>query len=366
MKRMISLLFAFVLCFAAAAAAGAESAAPLAMVITPVDAQDMRLGQCMAPQGYTVTPVPDFSGNGRSVTDPLGMGIIATSPDGRIMMSYEKSSTYIEIVSSTVGGMTVRTHEDGKYDFETMTPMVRYMQTSAYAQSYLSGMFPGIEMTYRGSMDLSTYQPALQQSAQEFYDKMKADRPELLGMNIDGVAINAEICGFSCKMNGEEYDVVVGTIIRAVQMTMNLQQLQGMLSETEVLWSPLCTYVLSCPDPELGNIYPAFEAFMKNTTVSDQFIAANDKLANELRNIVVEGRGGYTEKVLRNETSGRDTYDDERFTDYIFDQNDYTLSDGTHVKIPASYDYVYEGDNHTVYFSDSAFPEPGTQLFPNR
>lgn len=366
MKRMISLLLAFAFCFAALAAAGAESTVPLAMVITPVDAQDMRLGQCMAPQGYTVTPVPDFTGNARSITDPLGMGIVATSPDGRIMMSYEKSSTYIEIVSSTIGGMTCRVHEDGKFDIESMTPMVRYMQTTAYAQSYLNGVFPGIEMTYRGSMDLSAYQPALQQSAQEFYDGMKANHPELVGMNVDGVAVTAEICGFSCEMNGEEYDVVVGTIIRAVQMTMNLQQLQGMLSETEVLWSPLCTYVLSCPNSELGNIYPAFEAFMKNTTVSDQFIAANEKLANELRNIVVEGRGGYAQSVLRDETSGRDTYDDERFTDYIFDQNDYTLSDGTHVKIPVSYDYVYEGDNHTVYFSDSAFPEPGTQLFPNR
>jgi hypothetical protein len=70
--------------------------------------------------------------------------------------------------------------------------------------------------------------------------------------------------------------------------------------------------------------------------------------------------------VLSSSTSSDDTYNDERYTDYIFDQNDYTLSDGTHVKVSTAYDYVYEGDNGVVYFSDSAFPEPGTRLTPNR
>ena len=364
MKRIISLFLVLVLSLAAFAAAGAETAAPTAMVMTPVDAQDMRLGQCLAPQGYTVTPVTNFFENNRSITDPLGLGIVAVSPDGRISMVYEKSSTYIEIVSSTIGGMTLRTHEDGKFDTETMTPMVRYPQPSAYALAYLNGMYPGVEITYRGSMDLSQYQPALQQNAQAFYDGLKATQP--IGTNIDGVAVTADICGFSCEMNGETYYIVVGTVLRAIQMTMSIQQLQGTMTETEIIWSPLCTYVLSCPDEELGNVYPAFEAFMENTTVSDQFIKANDKLANELRQIIVDSRGGYAVNVLRDSTSGRDTYDDERFTDYIFDQNDYTLSDGTHIKIPTSYDYVYEGDNHAVYFSDSAFPEPGTQLTPNR
>ena len=71
---------------------------------------------------------------------------------------------------------------------------------------------------------------------------------------------------------------------------------------------------------------------------------------------------------MREETEKGDDYDDERFTDYLFDQNDYTLSDGSHVKVPTDYDYVYEGDGGVVYYSDSAFSQPGgtTQLYPNR
>ncbi len=63
-----------------------------------------------------------------------------------------------------------------------------------------------------------------------------------------------------------------------------------------------------------------------------------------------------------------DTYTTtDQFSDYIFDQNDYTLSNGDHVKVPDSYDYVYEGDDGNVYVSDSSFDQPGgsTQLYPN-
>ena len=45
----------------------------------------------------------------------------------------------------------------------------------------------------------------------------------------------------------------------------------------------------------------------------------------------------------------------DRFSDYIFDQNDYTTSDGYNVKISTGYDYVWDGGNGTVYYSSSSF-----------
>ena len=189
-------------------------------------------------------------------------------------------------------------------------------------------------------------------------------------MSVDGVSVYAEICGFTCTINGEEYYIAVGTQIDAVQMTMGLQTMLGSVTETEIVWSPMCTYMLASPATEAAGIFPAFEVFMDNTTVSDQFIKANQKLANELRQIVVNARmetgKNYSMNVLNDAASSGETYDEDRFSDYIYDQNDYTLSDGTHVKIPTNYEYVYEGDNNMVYFSDSAFAETGTQLTPNR
>lgn len=366
MKRLLSVLMMIALCISLLAAAGAEDAAPTAMTLVPVDAQDMRLGQCMIPQGYQLTAVPDFMMNERSVTDPMGLAVIAMSPDNRTVMSYEKSNTYVDILSSTLGGATYRTHEDGQYDFQTMTPMHRYMDPSTYALAYLGGIYPGVEMTYSGSVDLSEYQPALQSLARAKYDALKASEGMTAGLTVDGVAFTADMCGFTCMLNGEVYNVVVATVIDATQMTLSMNMITAMLQETEILWSPLYTYMLSCPASETERLLPAFEAFMKNTTVSDQFMRANEKLADQLRTIVVESRSSYISQTLGELLSGEDTYNDDRYTDYIFDQNDYTLSDGTRVKIPTSYEYVYEGDNNTVYFSSSAFQETGTRLTPNR
>ena len=62
-----------------------------------------------------------------------------------------------------------------------------------------------------------------------------------------------------------------------------------------------------------------------------------------------------------------DSYNEDRFTDYILDQNDYQLSSGEHVKIPTEYDYVYEDGNGRIYATDSALDEPAgmTQLKPS-
>ncbi len=332
--------------------------------------EDMRLALCAAPAGYSITPYPDICGEIRSFTAPLGLTVIAKSPDGRISMVYESPSAYLEIVSSTKGGRPFRTQENGGYDTMTMTPMAQFPQPNAYAYAYLTGMYPGTEITYIGSKDLSAYQPLFQKNAEEKYNALRAGHPELLGLNIDSVSVNGDICAFSGEVNGEPYFFVVGTVIEATQTTSTMALLEGTLKEEEILWSPLCTYVLSCPVAEFDSVYPAFEIFMENTTVSDQFIATNQRLSDELRQIIVDSRmpSGYkySRAALSTATGSDETYDDERFTDYIFDQNDYTLSDGSHVKVSTAYDYVYEGDNGVVYFSDSAFPQPGTQLTPNR
>ena len=370
MKRILSLILCLALALGICLTAGAETAGSLTMVMVPVDAEDMRVAQCLAPKGYSVTSAADICSAGRSVTNPLGLLVAAFSPDRRTVMSYESETTYLELVSSTLGGSTYRTHTDGAMDPETLTPMARYVKMGNYSVSYLSGMFPGTEMTYIGSFDLSAYQPTLQRLAQSEYDAMVSLHPEASGINIDGVECTADKSVFSCTMDGEDYRVVVENVVKATRTTMTIYMPGfGNLVETMIVWSPLCTYVLACPADELETMFPAFEAFVENTTTSDQFNKANSRLADELRQIVVDARmemgQSYSYSVLRDSVSSGDTYRDDRFSDYIFDQNDYTLSDGTHVKISTSYGYVYEGDNHEVYFTDSAFPEAGTRLNPN-
>ena len=59
-----------------------------------------------------------------------------------------------------------------------------------------------------------------------------------------------------------------------------------------------------------------------------------------------------------------DTYDTESFCDYILSQNAYETSDGSTIKLPNIYDYVYEGDDGKIYAGNTADqPAGSTRLY---
>ena len=106
----------------------------------------------------------------------------------------------------------------------------------------------------------------------------------------------------------------------------------------------------------------AFELFAANTSVSDEFtVAVTNISTNLISQISLGGSVSYSsvETELQQELqSSDDSYQIERFTDYILSQETYTTSEGKEIKVPNNYDYVYEGDDGNIYVSDSAFDEP--------
>ena len=113
--------------------------------------------------------------------------------------------------------------------------------------------------------------------------------------------------------------------------------------------------------------------FCSNTFLSDQMQAAIRELSEERFRIILEAKQGRdTSTTIYNTVddilSDGDSYTTtEAFTDYIYDQNDYTTSSGDHVKVPTRYDYVYEDSNGNIYYSDSVSDEPAgsKRLYPN-
>ena len=54
----------------------------------------------------------------------------------------------------------------------------------------------------------------------------------------------------------------------------------------------------------------------------------------------------------------------ESFCDYILSQNAYETSDGSTIKLPNIYDYVYEGDDGKIYAGNTADqPAGSTRLY---
>ena len=107
--------------------------------------------------------------------------------------------------------------------------------------------------------------------------------------------------------------------------------------------------------------------FVANTAESDQFVQARATLANQIRESILSGRSESYAQMFAGDLDSDNSYNEDRFTDYIMDQNDYRLSSGEHVKIPTEYAYVYEDGHGGVYATDSALDAPAgmTQLTPS-
>ena len=53
------------------------------------------------------------------------------------------------------------------------------------------------------------------------------------------------------------------------------------------------------------------------------------------------------------------------WSDVIREENDYTLSNGSHIKLSTSFDHVYEDSDGSIYAGyGSYYPEGTTELFP--
>ena len=138
-------------------------------------------------------------------------------------------------------------------------------------------------------------------------------------------------------------------------------------------WDSPYTFFMLTPESEYQAHTPMYEQFIMNTSLSDQFINAFNTAKNQITQQMLQTSSAsmdavsaYCRSSISSAAGSETSYSDERFTDYIYDQNDYTLSNGDHVKVSTSYDYVYADDSGNVYVSNSADQPAGTtRLYPN-
>ena len=213
---------------------------------------------------------------------------------------------------------------------------------------------------------------------QEFYNTI-APGLEAYGMSVDWVNMTASQRLYSIPNDQVgEYALCILAEVRGYQYTISGYG----FTDTIIVCDVPGYYILICPMADYEEYHDTmFQVFIDNTTTNDQFVSCNEQLTAEITNTVINNMNmvcaassAYAsamtamtfDMVESNMNYG--TYSSDRFSDYIFDQNDYTLSDGTSVQISTQYDYVYQGDNGVVYYSDSAFDVPpvgATQLYPN-
>ena len=336
--------------------------------VTNIKQNGMVLGRCTAPAGWSVSAQTQVCTTNQSMENPWMLYVTATDNIGG-SMAYCSERNYIQILRWDGG----TPHREGAYNATFHTPMLSYRNAAGFCD-YTAGQFAhdGAKLTLVEDNQFPEAQNLFRQKEQTLLRKGN-ELSSLSSVRVDGVACSACYRRYKLDFHGVPSYVSVLAGVEAVQSTASVPGVYVDAVISTICWNVPFTYVMICPVADWGTYGPAFMQFMDNTSVTDEFKAANDKLANELIAIVT-GRPDLTsgrslsEDVMRSETASGDSYGSDRYTDYLFDQNDYTLSDGTHVKVSTAYDYVYQGDNFNVYYSDSAFAQPGgsMQLYPNR
>lgn len=362
-KKMLLLTTLFLAsCFSGMAAAQTGSQeGTLPLTITDIRYGDMTVGRIAAPADYEVAGQIFCCSQGQSVTHPWLLTMEARHAENG-SMRYVSARDYLDLLGEE-GAV------DGTYSQRYQTPMLHYMTATEFCD-YLAGYF----FDQLGAEDISVLETDTFPQLQDFLagEAQRHIRESDIGsmgglLTIDRDVITLCRRSYAFTAGGTDYRCVIFTGNEASYFT-----LHGYSNVQWVNWGVPFTYVMFCPAQDWAEGSAAFELFIGNTTVSDQFMSANKNMSDALWAGIRKAHDvtdcvSIATTALDRETSAGDDYEDERFTDYIFDQNDYTLSDGSHVKVSTAYDYVYEGDNGMVYYSDSAFSQPGgsTQLYPN-
>ena len=317
----------------------------------------LTLARMYAPSDYSIVQTLDSYGNANTVCSPAcpwQLTLVADSPDYRTEMMYCSQMSYI---------YSQQMYQEGTL-YYGISSMLEPMTASAYADRIVQLVYNNVGEIYCVNIKEATdeEQAYLQDRAQTIYDYYNSSFSTTGFMSIEGTLSTYIEKEYAFMQNGQEYTVIVITATDLVQYT---QSVSG-LSDTLVQMAVPYVYVYASPSEETAAGRANFDLFVLNTRVSDEFVLATEKVSLELQKAITSG----TNPSIDNDEisdilgTGDGTYDTEEFCDYILSQNSYTTSDGKVIKVPNSYDYVYEGENGNIYASNSADqPAGSTRLY---
>lgn len=336
----------------------------------------LKVARGYAPADYTVDGQAIWDGTWQSLGAPAQVYLTAMSPDENTVLGYYSLACYEQIVEYSQNGYSLMEHQDGVFDSQTMTPMLTFMTADTYCDYLAQTILPGQQLEFCSQEEIT----------QETQNQMNAKANELYqqtsqlfqgsGYNVDGAYAGVVQREYQVTLNGYPFKLVMIAAVDGTQISFNgeFAYNMGSVNQTLIAWESPCSYFMLTPESEFEANQDVFTQFVLNTTVSDQFTQALMNVRNQLTQMGIQNYSSMNDitsacqSSMSSSMGTEDTYTTtDQFSDYIFDQNDYTLSNGDHVKVPTSYDYVYEGTDGNVYVSDSSFDQPGgsTQLYPN-
>lgn len=330
------------------------------------------LSRCCVPSDYFVQSYFYHSlaeGSDCSIDCPFQIVTQAVSPDGNTNMIYRSEMVYLYPPDPG------HNFQEGKRYGTNMntliaypTPIMMYPQTALeFADKLVSTMIPAdaqIRRTdTRYTSDADDPFLAQQSQSQMAYSNLSSPLDFLFRVKCQDISTSCADVTYEANVQGQS------AVLRMILST----QLQHMVttdlytnvaSDFYVMTVPYI-YCVITPADQAKEAMADFDLFAANTRATDEFVIINRQQSQMLHQIVSQGWSEYNEESLWRSLGTDDgTFYEDRFSDYMFDQNEYITSDGKPFKVPTSYDYVYETADGEIFVSNSAEqPAGSTRLY---
>lgn len=369
MRKILLFGLILVLCLSLCGGALAQNSAA-GLTLTPITWEGVGLGKVAVPKGYKLSTEVHCSDETTCLGSPIRVSVALASMEDSAILMFSATETYIERVSTNYP--SILKHVDGKLDKQTMIFMRRYLDAKGYCDAQMKDLtYPA---TWYKDEDMSFFEAHLAPHKAQFAALVKGFAQ--YGISVHWYDVTAAQRVYTYKIDGVPWAMCVLAEVRGYEI-------EAKKKEVSRQWDVPAAYMMFCPLSNYQRVHDEiFIPFVENTAVSDQFIQLQDDLTFKIRdkaikamNMAVARSMAYAAAMDAWRTASVNSYlrssnysSVSRFTDYIFDQNTYTTSDGYEVSISTSYDYVWDGGNGTVYYSNSAFDMPygAVQLYPSR
>lgn len=324
---------------------------------------NMVVGQMTAPDDWQVSEQVQWSNYGNY---PGMTQLSAVSPDGlrsfqliSTMSYYQTDSIFSSLGENETDPTTYRIHR-------------QYRTAEQFVELFISNL--GCTSAQKlGSCSIDQQSLGALQSVAEQHAYQTGYS---LVQSLANLGMSANLAGYESTVVDNRYAVTtqsgqteyieVFTLVWAYQTSWVVQN--SSITVNEIYWCVPFMYISTAESEQaLASTQNEFLTFVSNSHVSPEFYYLvqqyrsyiENQLAQQLTN-QIQAATEIQSQLMDGYSSSSDTNDrvTDMWSDYIYDRDDYTTSDGSTVKVPTYYDHVYETDSGDIYVTNDSLNVP--------
>lgn len=323
---------------------------------------NMVVGRITAPDDWQVSEQVQWSSYGNY---PGMTQLSAVSPDGQrsfqlisTMSYYQTDSIFNSLGENETDPTTYRIHR-------------QYRTAEQFVEMMLSGIgCTGAQKLSSSSIDSQSLS-ALKSTAEQH----AGETGYSLVQSLANLGMSANLVGYESTVVDNRYAVTtqsgqteyieVFTLVWAYQTSWVVQN--SSITVNEIYWCVPFTYIFTAESEQaLTSMQNEFLTFVSNSSVSPEFYYLVEQYRAYIENLLAQQLTNQIQAAteiqsqLMDGYSSSDTNDrvTDMWSDYIYDRDDYTTSDGSTVKVPTYYDHVYETDSGDIYVTNDSLNVP--------